>query len=254
MMCLRMVRCFLTVCAVLVGWNSQAQPAPNAYRQFFPAGRCDSTAFALAWKGYHILKKEGLLRNQRYLTIVDFTKPSNQHRFFVLNVPEQQLILSSITAHGIGSDPDSTTIPYLFSNRKDSRMSSLGFYLTGDTYHNYRPGDSLGLCLFGLDKGYNDAAAIREIVIHYGATERSGSVYVTDTGAGRSFGCPALPLSGNSLAIQLIKGGSCLFVYSDKAPAYAGRSAVLQHKLPRRIRQKGPPPNNCSCDVTRLKR
>jgi len=231
--------------------GSSAQPAAAVYPAFFPAAQCDSTAFALAWKGYHILNKAGLLANPRYLTIVDFTKASNQQRFFVLDVPARRLILSSITAHGIGSDPDSTTRPYRFSNRNNSRMSSIGFYLTGDTYYNQRPQDSLGLCLFGLDKGYNDSAAAREIVIHYGATERSGYVYVTDSGAARSFGCPALPLAHNSLAINLIKGGSCLFIYSANVPDYPHHGTVLHGRLPRHIRQQGPPPNSCQCDLKR---
>lgn len=243
---------FLSLCLGLCFLVSRAQPGNDAaYRAFFPAAQCDSTAFALAWEGYHILKEEGLLRNPRYLTVIDFTKPSNQPRLFLLDVPAQTLILATVTAHGIGSDPDSTTIPYRFSNRNNSRMSSLGFYLTGDTYYNLRPHDSLGLCLFGLDQGFNDSAALREIVIHYGATERSGYVYVTDSGAARSFGCPALPLGHNAMVIELIKGGSCLFVYSDKEPGYALKSTVLQRNLPRRIRQAGPPPNNCSCDIKR---
>lgn len=238
----------LTLCLCSLAFFVRAE---HPYRQFFPEAACDSTAFALAWQGYEILKEEGLLANPRFLTIVDFTKPSNEQRFFVLDVPARQLVLSTITAHGIGSDPDSTSVPYRFSNRNNSRMSSVGFYLTGDTYFNYRPYDSLGLCLFGLDKGFNDSAAIREIVIHYGATERSGVVYVTDTGAGRSFGCPALPLGHNALVIDLIKGGSCLFVYSEKVRDYARKSTVLHRRLPKRIRQRGPAPNYCSCDLIR---
>src|SRR5205085_2032498 len=114
---------------------------------------------------------------------------------------------------------------------------------------NFRPGDSVGLCLFGLDKGFNDSAAAREIVLHYGATERSGHIYVSDSGAGRSYGCPALPLSTNSRIIQLIKDGSLLFIYSDKDPQYVRRSTVLNRRIRLPIRQLGPPPNNCSCNL-----
>lgn len=219
------------------------------YNRFFPNGECDKQAFLLASRGYDILFDKGLLKNARYLSIVDFTKPSNVKRFFVLDMEKLELVIASITAHGIGSDPDSSTIPYRFSNREGSKASSIGFYITGDTYFNYRPLDSLGLCLFGLDKGYNDSAAAREVVVHFGATEFAGRVYVTDSGAARSYGCPALPRSTNAAIINLIKGGSCLFIYSDKVKDYHRRSTVLNGRLRMPIIQRGPAPNFCSCDL-----
>lgn len=230
-------------------FSKAQQDETELYHRFFQNGQCDRTAFEEAWRGYNILLSEGVLQNSRYLSIIDFSKPSNVKRFFVLDVKEQRLALSSITAHGLGSDPDSITVPCRFSNCNNSRMSSVGFYITGRTYGNHRPDDSTGLCLFGLDKGYNDSAAIREIVIHYGATEYKGNVYVTDTGAARSFGCPALPLSTNSRIINMIRNGSCLFIYSDKARLYAQSSTVLNRRLKFPIRQQGPPPNNCSCNL-----
>lgn len=158
-------------------------------------------------------------------------------------------VVSSIGAHGIGSDPDSTAIPQRFSNHDGSKASSVGFYVTGATYTNHRPCDSIGLCLFGLDKGFNDSAAIREIVVHYGATEYKGREYVTDSGAARSYGCPALPLSTNSKVINLIKGGSCLFVYSNKAQHFSEKSTVLNGGVTTAILQRGPPPNYCTCNL-----
>jgi len=218
----------LSICFLIIR-PGQAQQADHsrAYREFFKYGECDPEAFELAWRGYHILLRDSLLRAPQYLTIVDYTKPSNRPRLFVLDMDARRLLLASIAAHGIGSDPDSTTIPRYFGNRNNSKMSSLGFYLTGDVYTNHRPLDSLGLCLFGLDRGYNDSAAIREIVLHYGATEYSGRVYVTDSGAARSYGCPAMPLSTNSRVISLIKGGSLLFIYSGQEANYARHSTVL---------------------------
>jgi hypothetical protein len=230
--------------------NADRADTAGAYHQFFRNGECNPTAFALARSGYEILKADGLLQEPRYLTIIDYTRPSNRQRLFVLDMEKKHLLLSSIVSHGVGSDPDSSTIPYRFGNWEGSKMSSLGFYLTGDIYTNFRPGDSLGLCLFGLDKGYNDSAAAREIVVHYGATEYTGRVYVTDSGAARSYGCPALPLSANSRVIRLIKGGSLLFIYSGKEPAYIQHSTVLHRRLKPPIKQQGPPPNNCSCNIS----
>jgi hypothetical protein len=250
------MRYLLLLISLLPAWTACGRPpdSPGAYNRFFRNGECNPTAFALARRGYDILLAEGLLEAPRYLTIVDYTRPSNQQRLFVLDMAENRLLLSSITAHGVGSDPDSSTIPYRFSNKDGSKMTSLGFYLTGSIYTNFRPGDSLGLCLFGLDKGFNDSAANREIVLHYGATEYSGRVYVTDSGAARSYGCPALPLSTNGRIIQMIKGGSLLFIYSDKDPQYARQSTVLNGQISLPIRQQGPPPNNCSCNLEGRKR
>ena len=245
------MRYLLLLICLLPAWDMRArQPdSSGAYHQFFKNGECDPVAFALARRGYDILLTGGLLQAPRYLTIIDYTRPSNQQRLFVLDMAGNRLLLSSIVSHGLGSDPDSSTIPYRFSNSEGSKMTSLGFYLTGGVYTNFRPDDSLGLCLFGLDKGFNDSAAAREIVLHYGATEYRGRVYVTDSGAARSYGCPALPISTNSRVIQMIKGGSLLFIYSDKDPQYARQSTVLNHRLKLPIRQQGPPPNNCTCNL-----
>jgi hypothetical protein len=229
--------------------QAQKREVERKYKIFFPKAECNKKAFAYALQGYNVLFRQGLLSNSRYLTIIDFTKPSNRKRLFVLDLDSRATIISSIASHGIGSDPDSTTIPYRFSNRNGSKATSLGFYVTGDTYTNFRPLDSIGLCLFGLDKGYNDSAAVREIVLHYGATEYSGRVYVTDSGAARSFGCPALPLSTNRRVINLIKGGSCLFVYSAKDAEYPRKSTVLNVGIQSPIIQQGPPPNNCTCNL-----
>lgn len=247
---LTVYRLFLILAVTLHSLPLLAQTAASAsYRRFFPKGGCNTKAFAYALDGYNILRNRGILSNPSYLTIVDYTRPSNTKRLFVLDMITQRTVISSITSHGTGSDPDSTTIPYRFSNSEGSKASSIGFYITGDTYTNHRTPDSTGLCLFGLDKGYNDSAATREIVLHYGATEYTGRVYVTDSGAARSYGCPALPLSTNGRVISLIKGGSCLFIYSDKAPGYPRQSTVLGKALPSSIIQKGPPPNNCTCNL-----
>jgi hypothetical protein len=246
--------CWKVIGVMLLCWvaggaaHAQALKTED-YDRFFSDKACDRRAYDLAIRGYSILREEDVLAEPRYLTIIDFTKPSNVPRLFVLDVKKKELALRSIVSHGLGSDPDSTTIPYRFSNRDGSHATSVGFYLTGRTYHNYRPSDSLGLCLFGLDSGYNDAAAAREIVVHYGATESRGTVYVTDTGAGRSYGCPALPLSTNTRFIRMVEGGSVVFVYSDLMREYSSTSSVLRNRVAWPARQSGPAPNFCSCSV-----
>lgn len=250
---MRRILCFF--CLLCFAGNSDGQRVPSSlYQKFFPKKNCSQQAFELAWKGYQNLKAQGVVTAPDYLSILDYSLPSDQKRFFVLRLKDSTVAVSSVASHGIGSDPDSTTVPYLFGNYNGSKMSSLGFFLTGATYQNFRPDDNIGLCLFGLDKGYNDSAAVREIVVHYGASEYKGNVYVTDSGAGRSYGCPALPLSTNRKVIDLIQGGSVLFAYSSRDPDYVRRSTVLNRPLTLPIRQQGPPPNNCQCLIpaTRL--
>src|SRR4051812_24527802 len=150
------MKCRLLICLLLMSYCSRGQSLSIAdYRSYFPGSQCNRQAFALAVRGYNILRSQKLLANPRYLSIVDFTKPSNRKRFFVLDLNLHRTVVASITAHGVGSDPDSCTTPYCFSNRDGSKASSVGFFITGSSYTNHRPSDSLGLCLFGLDKGYN---------------------------------------------------------------------------------------------------
>ena len=96
-----------------------------------------------------------------------------------------------------------------FSNRWSSHKSSLGFYVTEMTYtgkHGY------AMKIHGLEKGFNDKADRRNIVIH-------GSKYVgeeflqSNKFNGRSFGCPAVPNADVKEVIEDMKGGSCFFIY-----------------------------------------
>lgn len=246
---MRLILCCFCL-LIFVRASAEQKHSTALYRKFFPQKNCSEKAFDLAWKGYENLKRQGVITAPDYLSILDYTLPSNQKRFFVLRLKDSTVAVSSIASHGVGSDPDSTTIPYVFGNYNGSRMSSLGFFLTGETYRNFRPLDNVGLCLFGLDIGYNDSAAVREIVVHYGASEYKGNVYVTDSGAGRSYGCPALPLSTNRKVIDLIQGGSVLFVYSNRDHNYIQKSTVLNRPLALPIHQLGPPPNNCRCQIS----
>ena len=85
------------------------------------------------------------------------------------------------------------------------KMSSLGFYKTAETYkgkHGY------SLKLDGLEHGINHRARRRYIVMH-------GAKYVSAANVGRSWGCPAVPMKLTKPIIDLIKKGSCLFIYAD---------------------------------------
>lgn len=172
-------------------------------------------AFKLAVQGYHAITE----RRREVLTLIDFSLPSAEERMFVFDMKHQQLLFSSLVAHGKNSGEMYATS---FSNVVGSYKSSLGFYLTADTYQG-RNGYSL--ILDGLEQGVNDCARERAIVVH-GASYANPSVVRHGGRLGRSFGCPAVPSDLSKPIINAIKGGSVLFIYADNAE-YLTKSTLL---------------------------
>jgi hypothetical protein len=175
-------------------------------------------ALRLAINGYTKLKEQGRISNSRYLTIIDFSKPSNTNRFFVIDMQQEALFFQTLVAHGKNSG---TLFAKTFSNKDASFKSSLGFYITGNIY-NGKHGSSLEL--EGLEKGINDHAMKRAIVLH-GANYVSEYVAKQQGFIGRSLGCPAVPNDHVSTIINAIQGASCLFVYAPNK-AYLQKSLM----------------------------
>ncbi len=163
-------------------------------------------AFTLALKGFDKLTKKGLLNTDSILTIVDFTKSSKQKRLAVIDLKSNTVVYSTVVAHGRNTGAEYARS---FSNQPSSNKSSLGFYITQETYMGAH---GLSLKLDGFEKGINDKARERAIVMHgadYANEKRiSGRGYL-----GRSLGCPAVPPQLTRKIIQKIKNGNCLFVY-----------------------------------------
>lgn len=160
--------------------------------------------FKMALKGYSKIED----KKTDYLIIVDYSKPSNEKRFFILNMKKLNLEEYTYVAHGKNSGAD---MAISFSNKMNSYQSSLGFYLTGKPY-NGRYGYSLKL--YGLEDGYNSNAFERGVVIH-GSTG-SEPEYIKKFGfLGRTEGCPAVPQSLNKKIIDRIKNRSVLFIYGN---------------------------------------
>lgn len=177
-------------------------------------------AFDYAIKGYNYLRAQGKLNNDKIISIVDFSKHSSKKRLFVIDVKNQKLLFNTYVAHGRGSGKE---IASQFSNQPESYKSSLGFYVTGSTYMGKH---GFSLHLLGEERGINDNANSRAIVMHSAAYVSEATVRMQGF-IGRSLGCPALPETLNKPIIEKIKNGSCLFLYSpDKS--YAAHSTIIK--------------------------
>ncbi|NTU96551.1 MAG: murein L,D-transpeptidase catalytic domain family protein [Chlorobiaceae bacterium] len=188
-------------------------------------GQISPKVLKLAMSGYRTLKEQGKVLRDGILTIIDFDKPSCSERLYVIDVSEGRLLYSGLVAHGSGSG---ALFAHSFSNDPGSHQSSLGFYTTGDSYdgkHGY------SLRLFGMEPGINDNAETRSIVIH-GADYVSHDYVRRHGRLGRSQGCPAISFDSFLEIIDLIKGGSCLFIYHGDR-GYAFKSSIINPGLAR---------------------
>ena len=163
-------------------------------------------AFEYAWKGYQSLRSSGKLSNTHYLTICDFSQSSRRKRLYIIDVDNEKLLINTWVAHGQKSGNEYAT---QFSNKPESLQSSLGFFITSSTYNGK---NGFSLKLNGLEPGFNSNAMERTIVIH-GATYVDGARLRAGYYMGRSWGCPAVPKNESAKIINIIKNGTCLFVY-----------------------------------------
>jgi len=163
-------------------------------------------AFYIALGGYGKLLQEGKLGNTRYLSIVDFSQPSNNRRLYIIDMKDTCLSFHTWVSHGRNSGEKFAT---RFSNVQNSLMSSLGFFVTGNTYMGQH---GLSLRLQGQEPGINDKAEQRGIVMH-AADYVSERVAQEQGFIGRSWGCPAVPTELNEPIIETIKEGSAFFIY-----------------------------------------
>ncbi|MBS1660243.1 MAG: murein L,D-transpeptidase catalytic domain family protein [Bacteroidetes bacterium] len=176
-------------------------------------------AFESAWTGYYKLRKKGLLRKTGILSICDFSQSSSNQRLYVIDVRNRRLLYRTYVAHGINSGEEFANS---FSNKMESCKSSLGFYITTRTYVG---GNGMSLRIEGVDKGFNDNAARRAIVIH-GATYVSKRILNKYGVMGTTFGCPAIPTEMTTQIIPVVKNGSCFYIYYP-SKKYLQQSPVL---------------------------
>ncbi|HWK06239.1 MAG TPA: murein L,D-transpeptidase catalytic domain family protein [Puia sp.] len=169
--------------------------------------------------GYHRLLKKGVLHRTDVLSVCDFSQSSSQKRMYVIDVCNRKLLYRSYVAHGIGSGEEYANA---FSNVPESHKSSLGFYVTRETYYG---SNGLSLRIDGMDRGFNSRANQRNIVIH-GAPYVSERILHKYGVMGTTFGCPAIPEELTNEIIPTIKDGTCFFIYYP-SQRYLSRSGVL---------------------------
>lgn len=162
-------------------------------------------SFYKALEGFYLLKEKGLVKRE-VLTLIDFSLSSNLKRLWVIDLATNTVLINSLVAHGRNTGEEFANS---FSNDNSSFKSSLGFYSTGEIYNGKH---GMSLRLDGLEKGVNDNARSRGVVVH-AADYVSDSFIKNNKRLGRSQGCPALPEELTKEIINIIKNKSCLFIY-----------------------------------------
>lgn len=153
------------------------------------------------------------------LTLVDFTKPSSEKRFWVIDVAHATVDTEALVAHGRESGDNYATH---FSDSLSANASSLGVYLTGQPYYGKH---GYSMRLYGLDKGFNDTVFQRAVVMH-SAWYVSEDMIRKYGRLGRSEGCFALNDAVEPGIVKNIQNGSILVAYADDS-AWLSHSKFL---------------------------
>lgn len=178
-------------------------------REVYSAASLDGVMdYSLLKEGVEAYMTKGTGANPN-LVLIDYRRPSNEKRFYVINLADKKLKYHTYTTHGIESGG---AYARRFSNTLNSKQTSVGVFKTAETYYG-KYGYSLRLD--GLSAGVNDNARRRHIVIH-GAKYASPDFLATNNFIGWSWGCPALPPEKNREIIDLIKGGSIILAANDE--------------------------------------
>lgn len=169
--------------------------------------------------GFYSLKQEGKLGDKNLLTIIDFTKASSEKRFYTIDLDNYQVKYHTYVSHGKNTGEN---MAKYFSNTVHSNQSSLGFYVTAETYVGSK---GFSLKLDGMESGYNNRIRERAVVMH--EAEYVSERWIKNYGRlGRSQGCPALPRELSKEVINTIKNHTVIFAYYDD-DAYLSDSQYL---------------------------
>jgi len=211
--------CLLAVLAMGLGGFACAKAPPTAATLAKLAPKADPRVLGLALDAMQCAQKGGIAAGADRLAVIDYSRPSLEPRLWVFDLEAGTLLYEEVVAHGQGSGDN---IPHRFSNSEGTHASSLGLFVTADTY-NGRNGYSLRMD--GLEPGVNDQALARAIVMHGAPYVNTGLAHSKGR-LGRSWGCPAVrPIVAKPL-INSLKEGQFLFSYYPD-PAWLKSSRFL---------------------------
>jgi hypothetical protein len=195
---------FLNSPSLYAGDGNALANGNTCYESCGLAGKLNREAFNKAY-----LKAVSKGKDLDRMAVIDFTLPSTKQRLFIIDLQSKKLLYSGLVAHGKGSGE---VMAVNFSNVPESHQSSAGLYRIGSKIVSPKHGDAL--LLEGLEKGLNDNAKKREIILH--AADYVSDDFVKSHGrCGRSFGCPAVSPRDLQFILQLLREGDLLYVYTD---------------------------------------
>ena len=163
-----------------------------------------------ALKAYEYANKNAQVKQNHLITIINFNLPSYTPRAFVYDIDKNKVIFQALVAHGKGSGHGAYATH--FSNQPGSDATSLGVYLTGHTYEG-KHGKSMRLT--GLEKGINNTAAERAVVIH-SAWYVNQAFAKENKRVGNSWGCFAFSPKDKDKIISLIGSNAVVFAYQSQ--------------------------------------
>lgn len=164
-------------------------------------------SFRNAMIGYYKLEEQELVEKE-ILTIIDFNLSSTKKRMWILDMTNNKILYHTLVAHGKNTGNEFAT---QFSNTVNSLQSSLGFYITGETYFG---GNGYSMFIDGMEEKFNSKARERYVVVH--GADYANPESIKNLGRlGRSYGCPALPTSVTKEIIDVIKDKSVLYIHSS---------------------------------------
>ena len=197
----------LSLGALGVGTGASADPGEALGSGLaLAAPHADAAVLDLAAHALSCAEREQLVSNTQILSVIDYSRPSTEPRLWVFDLAHRKLLFEELVAHGKNTGDNRAL---RFSNAPGSLMSSIGVFLTADTYVGH---NGYSLRLRGLEPGFNDRALERDIVVHGASYVDSGAVALLGR-LGRSFGCPAVRPAIAHRLIDTIRDGSLLVAY-----------------------------------------
>jgi hypothetical protein len=210
-LCSNGLRAVVLVAAVVLATGGRA-PANECATLATLAPALPVAAIREAVAAMECAKAKGIAPQAERLAIVDYTRPSQERRLWIFDLQQKKVLFEEFVAHGKGSGLD---VPDEFSNHEGSHQTSLGLFVTDETYQG---GNGYSLRLRGLSGQLNDRALERRIVMH-------GARYVDPEKArrfgrlGRSYGCPAVRPQVARPIIDTLKEGQFLYAYGPGSAA-----------------------------------